>query len=93
MDDTFVIIKRTKLEETHELINNTLTGIRFTREEEQTAPFLDVMVERRNGEFLTKEDAICPNTLTMRPYIRNISELTTRLLQPLGIRVAHKPTS
>eukprot|EP00061_Rhincodon_typus_P015553 g43286.t1 len=26
-------------------------------------------------------------------YIKNISELTTRLLRPLGIRVAHKPTS
>eukprot|EP00061_Rhincodon_typus_P014559 g41645.t1 len=58
MDDTFVIIKWTKLEETHKLINNTLTGIKFTREEEKNKqlPFLDVMVERRtNGEFLTKE--------------------------------------
>eukprot|EP00061_Rhincodon_typus_P006898 g27996.t1 len=57
MDDTFVIIKWTKLEETHELINNTLTGIRFTREEEKNkqVPFLDVMVERwTNTEFLTK---------------------------------------
>eukprot|EP00061_Rhincodon_typus_P012303 g37944.t1 len=57
VDDTFVIIKRTKLEETHELINNILTGIRFTSEEEKNKqlPFLDVMVERRtNGEFLTK---------------------------------------
>eukprot|EP00061_Rhincodon_typus_P008716 g31578.t1 len=55
--DTFVIIKWTKLEETHQLINNALTGIRFTREEEKNKqrPFLDVMVEcRTNGEFLTK---------------------------------------
>eukprot|EP00061_Rhincodon_typus_P003761 g20908.t1 len=35
VDDTFVIIKWTKLEETHEIINNTLTRIRFTREEEK----------------------------------------------------------
>eukprot|EP00061_Rhincodon_typus_P008292 g30776.t1 len=59
MDDTFVIIKWTKLEETRKLINNTLTGIRFTKEEEKNKqlPFLDVMVEcRTNGEFLTKKD-------------------------------------
>eukprot|EP00061_Rhincodon_typus_P003280 g19706.t1 len=56
VDDIFVIIKRTILKETHELINNTLTGIRFTREEKnKQLPFLDIMVERRiNGEFLTK---------------------------------------
>eukprot|EP00061_Rhincodon_typus_P000580 g12118.t1 len=57
VDDTF-IIKQIKLEETHQLINNTLTGIKFTREEEKNnqLPFLDVMVEcRANGEFLTKE--------------------------------------
>eukprot|EP00061_Rhincodon_typus_P010938 g35588.t1 len=48
---TFVIIKWTKLEETHKLIN-TLTGIRFTREEEKNKQ--DIMVEyRTNGEFLT----------------------------------------
>eukprot|EP00061_Rhincodon_typus_P002823 g18558.t1 len=56
VDNTFAIIKRTKLEETHELINNTLTGIRFTREEKnKKLPLLDDMVERwTNGEFLTK---------------------------------------
>eukprot|EP00061_Rhincodon_typus_P019156 g9572.t1 len=32
-----------------------------------------------------------PNTLITLPYIMNTSELTTRLLRPLGIRVAHKP--
>eukprot|EP00061_Rhincodon_typus_P004058 g21644.t1 len=56
-DDTYVIIKLTKLEETHQLINNTLTGIKLNREEEKNeqVPFLDVMVERRaNGEFLMK---------------------------------------
>eukprot|EP00061_Rhincodon_typus_P012508 g38288.t1 len=57
LDNTFVIIKWTKLEETHDQMNNTLTRIRSTREEVQNKqlPFLDVMVERRlNGEFLTK---------------------------------------
>eukprot|EP00061_Rhincodon_typus_P004366 g22407.t1 len=57
IDDAFVIIKRIKLEETHKLINNTLTGIKFTREEEKNKqlPFLDIMVEHRtNREFLTK---------------------------------------
>eukprot|EP00061_Rhincodon_typus_P002977 g18977.t1 len=44
IDDTIVIIKRTKLEEAHKLINNTLTGIRFTRQEKKNKqlPFLDV---------------------------------------------------
>eukprot|EP00061_Rhincodon_typus_P001279 g14280.t1 len=42
VEDTVVIIKRTKLEETHKLTNNTLTGIKFTREEEKIKqlPFL-----------------------------------------------------
>eukprot|EP00061_Rhincodon_typus_P002618 g18021.t1 len=96
VDDTVVIIKWTKLEETHELINSTLIGIRFTKKEEKNEqlPFLDIMVERRtNGEFLTKEDTARPNALIMLPYIKNTSELTPRLLRPLGIRVAHKPTS
>eukprot|EP00061_Rhincodon_typus_P006650 g27512.t1 len=59
VDDTFVIIKWTKLQETHKLIKNILTGIKFTREEEKNKQlsFLDVMVERRtNGELLTKEN-------------------------------------
>eukprot|EP00061_Rhincodon_typus_P008012 g30232.t1 len=63
--DTFVIIKRTKLKETHELINHTLTGIRFTKEEEKNKqiPFLDVMVKcRTNGEFLTKVHRKATNT-------------------------------
>eukprot|EP00061_Rhincodon_typus_P002024 g16402.t1 len=55
VDNTFVIIKRTKLEATLELINNTLPRIRITGEEEKNEQLLDVMVERRNnGEFLTK---------------------------------------
>eukprot|EP00061_Rhincodon_typus_P006230 g26652.t1 len=57
VDETFIIIKRTKLEETHQLINNALTGIKFARDEEKNEqlPFLDVMVEHRaNREFLTK---------------------------------------
>eukprot|EP00061_Rhincodon_typus_P019000 g48421.t1 len=43
VDDTFVIIKCTKLEETHLLINNILTSVKFTREEENNnrLPFLD----------------------------------------------------
>eukprot|EP00061_Rhincodon_typus_P003833 g21078.t1 len=35
VDDTFMIIKWTKLDETHQLINNIFTGIKFTREEEK----------------------------------------------------------
>lgn len=44
VDDTFVIIKRTELEDAHRLLNCVFTGIRFTREEEQAGQlsFLDV---------------------------------------------------
>ncbi|XP_072406260.1 uncharacterized protein [Chiloscyllium punctatum] len=57
VDDTVAIIKNTEIENTHQIINATLTGIRFTREEEKDnqLPFLDVMVQRTpNGEFTTK---------------------------------------
>eukprot|EP00061_Rhincodon_typus_P005405 g24877.t1 len=56
VDDTFVVIKWTKLEETRKLINNTCTGIKFTREEKnKQVPFLDVKGERKtNGELQTK---------------------------------------
>eukprot|EP00061_Rhincodon_typus_P000129 g10584.t1 len=52
VDNIFVIIQWTKLEETHKLINNILTGIKFAREEKnKQLPFLDIMVERKtNGE-------------------------------------------
>eukprot|EP00061_Rhincodon_typus_P010953 g35608.t1 len=33
-----------------------------------------------------QEEIICPNTLATLPYVKNISG------QPLGIRIAHKPT-
>eukprot|EP00061_Rhincodon_typus_P008086 g30386.t1 len=56
VDDTIIIIKCSKLEKTHLHINNILTGIKFTREEENNnrLPFLDVMVEcTANGELQT----------------------------------------
>eukprot|EP00061_Rhincodon_typus_P002851 g18659.t1 len=42
VDDAFAIIKRIRLEEKHQLINNTLMGTKFTREEEKNEqlPFL-----------------------------------------------------
>lgn len=48
VDDTFVIIKRQNLDETHRIIDNIFTGIKFTREEESNCqlPFLDVLVRR-----------------------------------------------
>ncbi|XP_072406376.1 uncharacterized protein [Chiloscyllium punctatum] len=171
VDDTFVIIKNTEIENTHQIINATFTGIRFTREEEKDnqLPFLDVVVQRTpNGEFTTKvyrkathtdqvlnyesnhpnthkrscirtlfkratthcstpelqkeeEEHLCkvfakngyprnfinkclrerqrnedmpqPKGLATLPYIRSISELTARLLRPLGLITAHKPTA
>ena len=48
VDETFVILKRQNLEESHQLLNNVFNGIHFTREEEKDAqlPFLDVMIKR-----------------------------------------------
>eukprot|EP00061_Rhincodon_typus_P001372 g14618.t1 len=40
-----------------------------------------------------QKDSTRPDTLITLPFIGNTSELTTRLLRPLGIRVAHKPMS
>ncbi|CAH8666661.1 unnamed protein product [Dicrocoelium dendriticum] len=54
VDDTFVILKRSKLEETHELINSVFDGTQFTREEENNEhlPFLDVLIRRTGAERL-----------------------------------------
>ncbi|XP_072427995.1 uncharacterized protein [Chiloscyllium punctatum] len=163
-------IRVLEIENTHWIINATLTEIRFTREEEQDnqLPFLDMMVQRTpNGEFTTKvyrkathtdqvlnyesnhpnthkrsciktlfkratthcstpelqkeeehlynvftkngylcnfinrclrerqrnEDMPQPKGLATLPYIKSISELTARLLRPLGLITAHKPTA
>eukprot|EP00061_Rhincodon_typus_P009935 g33810.t1 len=58
VDDTFVTIKQTKLEETHHPINSVYARIKFTREEENNnqLPFLDVRAERMtNREFQTTQ--------------------------------------
>ncbi|XP_072443082.1 uncharacterized protein [Chiloscyllium punctatum] len=39
------------------------------------------------------EDMPRPKGLATLPYIKNISELTARLLRPLGLITAHKPTA
>jgi hypothetical protein len=48
VDDTFVVIKRSELEEFHQHINSVLPAIQFTREEEMDSqlPFLDVSLRR-----------------------------------------------
>ncbi|XP_059511096.1 uncharacterized protein LOC132211003 [Stegostoma tigrinum] len=40
-----------------------------------------------------QEDTTRPDSLFTLQYIKDISEMTTRLLRSLGIRVAHKPTT
>eukprot|EP00061_Rhincodon_typus_P007236 g28741.t1 len=169
VDDTFDIIKCSKLEETLLLINKILSDIKFTSEEEDNdrLPFVDVVVKHKaNGELQTsvhreathtdqvfnynsnhpntpkwtciktlfkraathcstvelrkaeeehlssifrnngylksvvrrylhnrpqQEDTTCSETLVTLTYIKDISEMTTRFLHPLGIMVAHKP--
>jgi hypothetical protein len=56
VDDTFVIIKRSELEEAYRLLNCVFLAIQFTREEEDNGqlPFLDVNVTRTDtGELQT----------------------------------------
>ena len=57
VDDTFVIIKRNKVEAFHQHINSIETSIKFTLELEcnNSLPFLDVLVVReKNGKLTTK---------------------------------------
>ncbi|XP_072420853.1 uncharacterized protein [Chiloscyllium punctatum] len=50
-------------------------------------------INRCQRERQQNEDMPQPKGLATLPYIRSISELTTRLLRPLGLITAHKPTA
>ena len=54
VDDTFVIIKRSIVEEAHAILNNVFKGINFTieLEHEGQLPFLDIMVKRSPSNTL-----------------------------------------
>ena len=57
VDDTFVIIKKTEVDEFHNRINNIEASIKFTIEHEtnNSIPFLDVCVTREpSGGLMTK---------------------------------------
>ena len=57
VDDTFVIIKKTKVDEFHNHINNIEASIKFSIEHEtnNSIPFLDVCVSREaSGGLMTK---------------------------------------
>ena len=57
VDDTFVIIKKTEVDEFHNHINNIEASIKFTTEHEtnNSIPFLDVCVTREaSGGLMTK---------------------------------------
>jgi hypothetical protein len=53
VDDVIAIVKRDKIEETVESLNNSSPTIRFTieREDERKLPFLDLMLEVNEGEI------------------------------------------
>ncbi|BHF84817.1 hypothetical protein SprV_0902796900 [Sparganum proliferum] len=56
VDDTFVIIKRQKVQEFHDVLNSIFPDIQFTMEAEANnqLPFLDVLVHRKpNGHLKT----------------------------------------
>nr|VZI46870.1 unnamed protein product [Spirometra erinaceieuropaei] len=56
VDDTFVIIKRQKVQEFHDVLNSVFPDIQFTMEAEANnqLPFLDVLVHRKpNGHLKT----------------------------------------
>ena len=173
VDDSFVIIKRSQVEDTLRKLNHTIPGISFTMETEcnHELPFLDILITRtktgaletsvyrkatntdqvlnygsnhpsthkrscvrtlfarieshcsttknkklemehlhrtfhdngyprlfvkralRNRAPDTEEDDAIPYRLALLPYIKDVSEMSARVLKQLHIKVAHKPTS
>ncbi|BHF62151.1 hypothetical protein SprV_0100513200 [Sparganum proliferum] len=71
VDDTFVIIERSRLADFQDLLNGIFPDIQFTREEEhdEQLPFLDVLVTRTpNGELNTTVYRKATNTTRILNY-------------------------
>ncbi|BHF83935.1 hypothetical protein SprV_0902708400 [Sparganum proliferum] len=74
VDDTFVIIERSRLADFQDLLNGIFPDIQFTREEEhdEQLPFLDVLVTRTpNGELNTTVYGKATNTTQILNYHSN----------------------
>ncbi|BHF84599.1 hypothetical protein SprV_0902775000 [Sparganum proliferum] len=74
VDDTFVIIERSRLVDFQDLLNGIFPDIQFTREEEhdEQLPFLDVLVTRTpNGELNTTVYRKATNTPQILNYHSN----------------------
>ncbi|BHF73432.1 hypothetical protein SprV_0401651300 [Sparganum proliferum] len=74
VDDTFVIIERSRLADFQDLLNGIFPDIQFTREEEhdEQLPFLDVLVTRTpNGELNTTVYRKATNTTQILNYHSN----------------------
>ncbi|BHF65310.1 hypothetical protein SprV_0200832000 [Sparganum proliferum] len=74
VDDTFVIIERSRLADFQDLLSGIFPDIQFTREEEhaEQLPFLDVLVTRTpNGELNTTVYIKATNTTQILNYHSN----------------------
>nr|VZI07617.1 unnamed protein product [Spirometra erinaceieuropaei] len=74
VDDTFVIIERSRLADFQDLLNGIFPDIQFTREEEhaEQLPFLDVLITRTpNGELNTTVYRKATNTTQILNYHSN----------------------
>ncbi|BHF72650.1 hypothetical protein SprV_0401571800 [Sparganum proliferum] len=74
VDDTFVIIERSRLTDLQDLLNGIFTDIQFTREEERAEqlPFFDVLVTHpSNGELSTTVYRKAINTAQILNYHSN----------------------
>ncbi|BHF80750.1 5'-AMP-activated protein kinase subunit beta-2 [Sparganum proliferum] len=74
VDDTFVIIERSRLADFQDQLNGIFPDIQFTREEEhdEQRPFLDVLVTRTpNGELNTTVSRKATNTTQILNYHSN----------------------
>nr|VZI20035.1 unnamed protein product [Spirometra erinaceieuropaei] len=83
VDNTFVIIKRSRLADLQDLLNDIFPDIQFTREEEhaEQLPFLDVLVTRTpNGELSTTVYRNATNTTPILNYHRQSGrQLSSRI--------------
>ncbi|BHF79925.1 hypothetical protein SprV_0702304900 [Sparganum proliferum] len=73
VDDTFVIIKRQKVQEFHDVLNSIFPDIQFTMEAEANnqLPFLDVLVHRKpNGHLKTTVYRKATNTRQILSFHR-----------------------
>nr|VZI27423.1 unnamed protein product [Spirometra erinaceieuropaei] len=100
VDDTFVIIKRQKVQEFHDVLNSVFPDIQFKMEAEANnqLPFPAFSsIENPMGTLKrrhTKTDGgqkQKPEFFRALPHVSDVSEATERMLRPLNVGLGHRP--